>query len=89
MQPIILIILVITKDYLDKTVMLPGKGTFIKGIDTMLPEWLLVAVSRLKSLAAPGSVVEMIRNWNNKKNKIFNFSIRSQDASKFKATKCR
>jgi len=36
MQLIILMILVVTKDYVDKTVMLLGKGTFIKGIDTIL-----------------------------------------------------
>ena len=36
MQLIILTVLVITKDYIDKTVILPGKGTFIKGIDTIL-----------------------------------------------------
>jgi len=61
-QPIILIILVITKDHVNKTVMLAGKGTYIKGVDTKLPRWLLVAASRLESLVAPGSVVEMIRN---------------------------
>ena len=38
MQPIILTILVTTKDHTDKIVMLPGKGTFIKGIDTTLLE---------------------------------------------------
>ena len=87
MQPIILIILVITKNHIDKTVMLLGKSTFIKSIDTTLLGWLLVAVSRLESLAAPDLVVEMIRNWNDKKNKIFDFSICSRDTSRFKSTK--
>ena len=60
-QLIILTILVVTLDHVNKIVMHPGKGTFIKGIDTMLPEWLLVVVSRSES-AEPGSVVEIIRN---------------------------
>ena len=89
MQPIILTISVITIDYADKTVMLPGKGTFIKGIDSTIPGWLLVVASRSESLASPSSVVEMIRNWNDKKNKIFNSSMYSRDASRFKVTKCR
>ena len=62
MQPIIMMILVITMDHVDKTVILPDKGTFIKGIDSTLPGWLLVAASRSESLASPSSVVEMIRN---------------------------
>ena len=62
MQPIILMILVITKDHIDKIVMLPGKGTYIKGVNTKLPGWLLVAASRSESPAVPSSVVEMIRN---------------------------
>ena len=86
MQLIILIILVTTPDHVDKIVMLSGKGTFIKGIDTMLLGWLLVAVSRSESLE-PGLVVEIIRNWNNNKNKIFNFNTHSHKASQFKATK--
>ena len=61
MQPIILIILVITLDYVDKIVILPGKGTFIKGIDTTLQGWLLAAANRSES-AESSSVVEMIRN---------------------------
>ena len=48
-----------------------------------------MVASRSESPAASGSVVEMIRNWNNKKNKIFDFSMCSQDASRFKATKRR
>ena len=88
MQPIILIILVITLDYVDKIVILLGKGTFIKGIDTMFLEQLLVVASRLES-AEPGSVVEMIRNWNDNKNKIFEFNTCSCNTSRFKATKRR
>ena len=61
MQPIILIILVITPDYIDKIVILPDKGTFIKGIDTILPGWLLVVASRSESVE-PSSVIEIIRN---------------------------
>ena len=89
MQLIILIILVITLEHVDKIVMYLGKGTFIKGIDTMLPGWLLVAASRSELPAEPGLVVEMIRNWNDKKNKIFDFNIYSCNTSRFKATKCR
>ena len=54
-------ILVITPDHVDKIVIYPGKCTFIKDIDTTLPRWLVVAVSR-SELAEPGLVVEIIRN---------------------------
>ena len=87
MQPIILTILVITKDHVDKTVMLPGKSTYIKGVNNKLLGWLLAVASRSESLAAPGSVVEMIRNWNDKKNNIFDFRVNSRMATHFKASK--
>ena len=61
MQLVILIILVITKNYIDKIVLNPGKGTWIKEIDTDLPTWLKVAAARVKNLNL-GLVTAMIQN---------------------------
>ena len=61
MQLVILIILVILLNYLDKTVMQPGKGTHIKELDKDLPRWLLVAANRYED-TSPRSVAEMICN---------------------------
>ena len=57
----ILTVIVIISGYLDKTVMQPGKGTYIKRQDKNLLGWLLAAVNRSENVE-PGSVIEMIRN---------------------------
>ena len=44
----------------------------IKEQDKDLPGWLLAAANRSKNVK-PGSVIEMIRDWNNGKNEIFDF----------------
>lgn len=80
MNPVVLIILAISKDYIDKIVMLPGKGTRAKGTDKKLPGWLVAAASRT-SEETSGSVVEMIQNWNDDKKEIFDFRLNSIRAS--------
>ena len=55
-------------------------------MDKDLPGWLLVAADRRED-ASPGSVAEMIRNWNDDKNDIFEFRFRSEESGKFKASK--
>ena len=66
--------------------MLPGKGMFIKEVDKKLPEWLVAAANRHEEIPL-SSVIEMIRNWNNYKNEIFNFRVNSLNLLRFKASK--
>ena len=60
-QPVILIVIVITSGHFDKTVMQPGKGIYIKGQDKVLLEWLLAAANRSENIEL-GLVIEMICN---------------------------
>ena len=48
MQPTLLTILVIARDHADKKVFNPGKGTWIKGKDKDMPDWLVVSVEGVK-----------------------------------------
>ena len=48
--------------------------------------WLLAAANRLENVE-PGLVIEMIHNWNDGKNEIFDFQPNSRKASKFKESK--
>ena len=82
MQTVILIILVMPLNHLDKTVMQPCKRVHIKGVDKDLPRWLLAAANRCKDVL-PRSVAEMIRDQNDDKNDIFEFRFRSEEANKF------
>ena len=86
MQPVILIVIVVTSGHLDKIVMQPGKGTYIKEQDKDLPRWLLAAANRSENVE-PGSVIEMIPNWNDGKNEIFNFRPSSRKVVHFKDSK--
>ena len=85
MNPVVLNVLVMSTNHLDKTVMLPGKGTFVKGEDEQLPGWLVAAANRSSEVRS-GSVAEMILNWNDGNDEIFYFRSRSMGASKFKAS---
>ena len=85
MNPVILNVLVLSANHLDKTVMQPCKGTFIKGVDKKLPGWLEAAGNRSYEVGS-GSVAEMIRNWNDGKDDIFDFRQRSIGESQFKAS---
>ena len=58
-QPVILCILVISEGHLDKTVVSPGVGAYIKGEDT-IPQWVKASVANQEIV--PGSVAEVISN---------------------------
>ena len=72
-------------NHLDKTVLCPGIGSYVKG-KNKLPEWLIAAAKRCPDVP-PGSVAEMILNWDDGNNSIFKFKSDSQSASDFKASK--
>ena len=84
MQPVVLIVVVVTDGHLDKTVMQPGKGVCVKGIDETLPGWLEASAQRSQDFD-PHSVAAMIRNWNDGRNEIFSCDPESEEAKKFKA----
>ena len=86
MQPVILTVIAITSNHLDKTIIQLGKGTYIKGQDKDLSEWLLAAVNRSDNIILE-SVIKMIRNWNDSKNEIFDFRPSSSKALNFKNSK--
>ena len=69
MNSVILTIIVLLADHLDKTVMLLGKGICIKETSGQL----VVAVNRYKDEVYLRSVIEMILNKSNEKNVVFNF----------------
>ncbi len=60
MQPVVLSVIVASANHLDKTVLCPGVGSFVKG-KHKLPGWLIAAANRCPE-ATPGSVAEMILN---------------------------
>ena len=60
MQPVVLSVIVASANYLDKTVLCPGVGSYVKG-KNKLPEWLIAAAKRCPE-ALPSSVAEMILN---------------------------
>ena len=84
MKPVILCILVISKEHLDKTVASPGVGAYVKG-DDALPRWVKELVRRLE--AEPGSVAEMILNWDDGNNAMFASRTDSEEAQNFKQSK--
>ena len=47
LNPIALTVLVVTDDHVNKTVLNPGSGTWVKGRDE-LPEWLKTSVKRME-----------------------------------------
>ena len=47
MKLVILSILVITRDYINKIVVLLGKGTFTSRVDLELPRWLVLSTERV------------------------------------------
>ena len=60
MQSIVLVILIVIDDYLDKIVLNPGKRTYIKRKDVLLG-WLIAAVMRYLDLEL-GLVADIILN---------------------------
>ena len=69
MQPTVLTILVIAPNHAGKTVLNPGKGTWIKGKDKDLPAWLVASVEAVKELH-PGSVVDVVQRWHDRNDKM-------------------
>ena len=75
-------ILVISENYVDKTVPNLGRGTQIKGIDKDLLAWLKVAAIGVENPNL-GSVTELMQNWNDGNNSMFNFTAESKQATQF------
>ena len=65
MHPVVLIVVVVSEGHFDKTVMQPGKGAHVKGIDETLPGWLEASAQRSQDFD-PHSVAAMTRNWNDR-----------------------
>ena len=84
MKPVILVIIVISSSHLDKTIVLPGVGAYVKG-EHSLPQWVKESAKRIE--AAPGSVAEFILNWDDGNNAIFTSGTDSEEARKFKRSK--
>ena len=85
MQLVILAILVITENYIDKIVLNPGRGTQVKEIDTDLLTQLKVATVGIEN-PTPDLVTKLIQNQNNENNSMFNFAIESKQATQFQST---
>ena len=78
-QQVILVTLVISQGYLDEIVTRPGKGNFIQRIDKELLEQL-VASAMMCVNKSQGAVEEMILNWNNGRNTMFDFNLNPEEA---------
>ena len=85
MQLVVLSVILASSNHLDKTVLCLGVGSYIKR-KNKLPEWLIATVKRYPEVP-PGSVAEMILNWDDGNNTIFKFRSDSMSASDFKASK--
>ena len=86
MQPVVLVVIAQSANHFHKTVMQPGKGVRIKGIDQTLPGWLVASANRSED-AHPHSVTQMICKWNDGNNHIFNCDPNSEEATKFTESK--
>ena len=82
MQPVVLVAIAISATHFHKTVIQPGKGVCVKGIDQTLPGWLVASANRSED-THPHSVTQMIRKWNDGNNDIFNCDPNSEEAAKF------
>ena len=69
---IVLIILVIFKGYINKTVVNSGSGTQVKERDVLLV-WVKKFIELIDKVPS-GSAAEIIKNWDNCKNEIFTFN---------------
>ena len=83
MQPVVLFVLIVSGTHLHKTVAhsKSGTGAFTKGRDT-LPKWL-TEITRGQE-TTPGSVHDMIKNWDNGSAEIFSFQSGSKEEALFK-----
>ena len=80
-----LVVTIATESYLDKIVLHPGKEVHIKEKNVLLG-WLIAAVMRYLDPELY-SVADMILNWDNSKNKIFDSNLDGKEIKKFKASK--
>ena len=62
MRLVALIVIVVSPNYIDKTVMCLGKGARIKREDKDLLRYLVVVVDRCDKDTKPGSVVEIMHD---------------------------
>ena len=77
MQPVTLHILVMSQDYLDKTVASPGVGAYVKGDDSLL-QWIK-ETARLQDVE-PRLFTKMILNWEDGNNLVFESGTNSDEA---------
>ena len=85
MQPVILVMLVISRGHLNKIVMQPCEGTFIKEIVRKLPEQLVASASGHEDMSQ-GIVAEMTHNQNNNRDTMFNSKANSKKVLAFKVS---
>ena len=71
LNPIALIVLVVTDGHSDKTVTSPAHGTWIKGRD-QLSKWLKAAIEHM-NYASETSSAELIKTQNDRNNDFFDF----------------
>ena len=87
MQPIVLVIIIISGTHVHKTVVNTknGAGIFVKGLDD-LPNWVQKTSTKHDEPIA-GSVQEMIRNWNDGSSQTFYFRPDSKEDTLFRKSK--
>ena len=73
MNLITLAIIIATRDHLDKIVLNPGLGTWVKRRDNLLAQ-LKLSINLIEFVASD-TVAEMIRNQDDSNNNIFDFSL--------------
>ena len=65
MQPVVLVVIVMSKAHFDKTVMQPKKGVYVKGIDLKLPGWLKALAHRSPKtdLHSVATMIRKLEQW--------------------------
>ena len=84
MNPIVLFVTVVIEAYLDKTMLNPGSGIQIKGIDELSVQ--LKLSTDLLEIIKPNLPAEIIKNQEDKNNNIFIFLPDSEEVKVFKAS---
>ena len=81
MNLIALVSIVATKEHLDKTVLNPGSGTWIKGQDKLLAQ-LKLSIKLMGDMELYATT-DIIRNQDNSNKEIFDFTLDSKQAELF------
>ena len=76
-KPIALAMIIFALNHVDKKVMNPEHGTWIKNKD-VLPEWTKESVKRLVSMEKH-TEADLVKNWDDGDNEIFTFSTTSEE----------